>query len=42
MATVLKAYYNGAVFVPTMPVDLQKWRLLLITCIQATTHRFSF
>jgi predicted DNA-binding antitoxin AbrB/MazE fold protein len=34
MTTVLKAYYDGTVFVPTIPVDVQTGKMLVMSILQ--------
>ena len=34
MTTVLKAYYDGSVFVPTVPVDVQTGKMLVMSILQ--------
>ena len=41
MATVLKAYYDGAVFVPMIPVDIQTGKVLMMSILQEDTSTFN-
>jgi len=40
MTTVLKAYYDGAVFVPTIPVDVQTGKMLVMSILQEEPSAF--
>ncbi|MCL2510576.1 MAG: hypothetical protein FWF09_00835 [Bacteroidales bacterium] len=40
MTTVLKAYYDGAVFIPTIPVDVQTGKTLVMSILQEEPSAF--
>jgi predicted DNA-binding antitoxin AbrB/MazE fold protein len=37
MTTILKAYYDGKVFIPMKPVDIQKGKVLLMSILKEDT-----
>ena len=40
MTTTLKAYYDGAVFVPTIPVNIQTGKVLIMSILQEESPTF--
>ena len=41
METMLKVYYNGTVFVPMKPVDIQAGKVLVMTILHEDSHNLN-